>query len=159
MVAGLPIELVGNERERDVIGAVKPAHRFEDSASEPSVTRRIGGERRSKIRPGEIAGGRAQRLKAAIANRVRIAVPPMGGPRAPIRFSNASNRAPEVVMIFGFPNRHRSVPHRDVYQGQQTRKLNGGETSLVGNLDRELIVESRRRAQAWRGIVGPESPD
>src|SRR5947208_7576939 len=104
MIAGLYIELVRHERESDVIGTVKPAHRFEDSASEPIVTRRIGGERPSKIRPGEIAGGRSQRHKAAIANRVRIAVPPMGGPRAPIRFSNAGNRAPEVVMIFGFPN-------------------------------------------------------
>src|SRR5437763_2472253 len=159
MIAGLSIELVGHERESDVIGTVKPAHRFEDSASEPSVTRRIGRERRSKILPGEIAGGRAQRRKAAIANRVRIALPPMRGSRARIRFPNAGNRAPEVVMIFGFPNRHGSVPHRDVYQGQQARKLYGGETSLVGNLNRELIVESRRRAQAWRGIVSPESPD
>src|SRR5437588_9797388 len=118
MAAGLPLELGQPEGESDVIGTVKPAYRFEDSASEPSMTRRIGGERRSKIRPGEIAGGRTQRHKAAIANRVRIAVPPMGGPRAPIRFPNAGNRAPEVIMIFGFPNRYGSVPHRDVYQGQ-----------------------------------------
>ena len=50
VVAGLPIELVGNEREGDVIGAIKAAHHLEERPSEPGMTGRIGGERRSKIR-------------------------------------------------------------------------------------------------------------
>ena len=59
VVAGLSIELVGNKRELDVIGAVKPAHRLEERSSEPSMTGWISGERRSKVRPVEIAGRRA----------------------------------------------------------------------------------------------------
>src|SRR5437667_6405100 len=59
VVAGLSVEFVGNERKRDIIGAVKPAHNFEERPSESSMTRRISGERRRKIRASEIAGGRA----------------------------------------------------------------------------------------------------
>ena len=59
MVAGLTVEFVGNERERDVIGAVKSAHHLEDPASKTGVTRRISGERRCEVGTGEIAGGRA----------------------------------------------------------------------------------------------------
>src|SRR5947208_97062 len=57
VIAGLSIELVGDERERDIIGAVKPAHRFEQRASDPGMTGRITGEWRSEIRASEIAGG------------------------------------------------------------------------------------------------------
>src|SRR5206468_6640489 len=49
--------------------------------------------------------------------------------------------------------------HSDVYQGQQTRELNGAESSLVSNLYRDLIVEPRGRAEAWGAIVSPESAD
>src|SRR6266853_859625 len=57
--SALAVQLVGNKRERDVIGAVKPAHRLEERPSEPSMTGWISGERRSKVRPVEIAGRRA----------------------------------------------------------------------------------------------------
>ena len=50
VVAGLPVELVGNERERDVIGAIEAAHHFEERPSESGMTGRIRGERRRKIR-------------------------------------------------------------------------------------------------------------
>ena len=62
-------------------------------------------------------------------------------------------------MVFRFPNGHAGIGHGDVYQGQQARELNGAQSSLVGNLHRDLIVEPRRRAQAWRAIVRPESAD
>src|SRR6266481_2591156 len=59
VVASLPVELVGNERERDVIGAVEAAHDLEECPSKSGMTRRVCGERRSKVRPVEIAGRRA----------------------------------------------------------------------------------------------------
>ena len=59
VVLGLPVELVGNERERDVIGAVKPPHDLEERASKSGVTRGISRKRRREVRAGEIAGGRA----------------------------------------------------------------------------------------------------
>jgi hypothetical protein len=34
----LPIELVGNERERNVIGAKKPTYHLEERAAEPGMT-------------------------------------------------------------------------------------------------------------------------
>ena len=48
---------------------------------------------------------------------------------------------------------------RDVYQGQQARELNGAQSSLISNLYRDLVVEPRRRAQAWCAIIGPENAD
>ena len=55
MIAGLSIELVRNECEWDIIGAVKPTNRFKERTSNTSMTRGICRERRSKIRASEIA--------------------------------------------------------------------------------------------------------
>ena len=83
----------------------------------------------------------------------------MCGPRAPIGFTNAGDWAPEIIMVFRFPNGRSGVRHGNVYQGQQARELNAVQSSLVGNLYRNLIIEPWRRAQAWRAIIRPESAD
>ena len=62
-------------------------------------------------------------------------------------------------MVFRFPNRHSGIGHGDVYQGQQARELNGAQSSLISNLHRDLVVEPRRCAEAWRAIIGPENAD
>ena len=59
VVLGLPVELIGNKRERDVIGAVEAAHDLEECPSKSGMTRRVCGERRRKVRASEIAGRRA----------------------------------------------------------------------------------------------------
>src|SRR5437899_12255532 len=59
MIAGLPVELIGNERERGVIGAVKPAHDLEERPGQSSQTRWIRGKRRREVGAGKIAGRRA----------------------------------------------------------------------------------------------------
>src|SRR5207244_9527733 len=92
-------------------------------------------------------------------NGVGIAVTEAGGPSTGIRFANTGNWTPEIVVVFRFPNGHSGIGHGDVCQGEQARKLNGAHSSLVGNLHRDLIVQSRRRAQAWGTIVSPENAD
>ena len=62
-------------------------------------------------------------------------------------------------MVFRFPNRHSGIGHGDVYQCQQARELNGAQSSLISNLHRDLVVEPRRCAEAWRAIIGPENAD
>ena len=59
IVEGLAIEFIGNERERDAIGAVKPAHDLEECSAESGMTRRIGRKWRCKIGGSDVAGGRA----------------------------------------------------------------------------------------------------
>src|SRR5260370_16156073 len=59
IIASLPIEFVGNEGERDVIGAVETAHDLEECPSKSGMTRRVCGERRRKVPASEVAGRRA----------------------------------------------------------------------------------------------------
>src|SRR5207244_7921812 len=92
-------------------------------------------------------------------NGVGIAVTEAGGPSTGIRFANTGNWTPEIVVVFRFPNGHSGFGHGDVCQGEQARELNGAQSPLVGNLHRNLVVESRRRAQAWGAIISPESAD
>ena len=106
------------------------------------------------------------RLLAGAPNGLKLVSPTVSGLPSPsqvgpsrIRFANAGNRTPEIVVVFRFPNGHSGIGHADVYQGEQARELNGAQSSLIGNLHRDLIVEPRRRAQAWGAIIGPESAD
>ena len=62
-------------------------------------------------------------------------------------------------MVFRFPDGHSSIGHGDICQRQQARELNRAQSPLVGDLHRDLVVESRRRAQARRAIISPESAD
>ena len=107
------------------------------------------------------------RLLAGAPNGIKLVSPIVSGlpsprPVGPVPGSDSrmpSNRTPEIVMVFRFPNGHCGIGHGDVYQGEQARELNGAQSSLVSNLHRDLIVEPRRCAQAWRAIIGPENAD
>src|ERR1700730_12858718 len=59
VVFGHAVEFVGDKGERDVVRAEKSAHCLEDRAAKSAMSGRIGRKRRSEIRAGEIAGGRA----------------------------------------------------------------------------------------------------
>src|SRR5260370_27195147 len=50
IIASLPIEFVGNEGKRDVIGAVETAHDLEECPSKSVMTLRVCRERRRKLR-------------------------------------------------------------------------------------------------------------
>ena len=112
-----------------------------------------------KFGPVRLLAGAPNGRKVNIANRVGIAIAKPGGTSARIRFANTKNRTPEIIVVFRFPNRHCGIGHGDVYQCQQARELNGAQSPLVGNLHRDLIVESRRRAETWGAIIRPESAD
>ena len=62
-------------------------------------------------------------------------------------------------MIFRFPDTHGSVGHGHIDQRKQPRQLDGSEFCLVGNVNGNLIIESRRRTQAGRSIVCPKGAD
>src|SRR5262249_5945828 len=99
VIASLSIELVGDERERDIIGAIESPHDFEDRASESGVAGRIRWERWREVRAIEIARRRTQRATVSIANRTWVAVArPMV--RSWIRSANTGDRSPEVVIVF-----------------------------------------------------------
>src|SRR4030095_466981 len=74
IVEGRAIEFIGNERERDAIGAVKPAHDLEECSAESGMTRRISREWGGKGLASEIAGRRAHGRKLRIAHCVGIAI-------------------------------------------------------------------------------------
>src|ERR1700758_3691290 len=94
-----------------------------------------------------------------MAMRIRLAIAQARRPWAGIRFATGEKRAPEIIIIFRFPNSHAGIGHGDVYQREQPRKLNGAQSSLVGNVHGDLIVQLGRGTQAWRTIIRPESPD
>jgi hypothetical protein len=60
IVFGHPVELIGYEGKTNAIGSIEVPQRLEQRASETSMTRRVCRERRSEIRPGEIACRRAE---------------------------------------------------------------------------------------------------
>ncbi len=51
------------------------------------------------------------------------------------------------------------VRHGDVHEREKTRQLHDIEKFLVGNLNSDLIVKSRRSAKARRSVVSPEDAD
>ena len=59
----LAVELVGRERERDVVGPEDMAQHLEERAAERRVARGVGRERRREVRSLEVAGRRAERVE------------------------------------------------------------------------------------------------
>src|SRR5215472_2205144 len=94
-----------------------------------------------------------------VANCRRIVITLAGRSGARIRFADRSYRAPEIVMIFGFPNAHCGIGHCDVHQREQPRELERTKMRLVGNVDSNLIVEPRRCTETWGSVVRPERAD
>src|SRR5207249_11801595 len=105
----------------------------------------------------EIAAGRAHGTESYIASCRCVAVAEAGWPGAEIGFTNATDRSPEIVIILTFPNRHAGIGHGGVGEGEKSRKIDSAEMHLIGDVDDDLIVEARRRAQARRSIVSPEN--
>src|SRR5688572_480911 len=156
VVAGRAVELVRDERERDVIGAVEPPQDLEQRTAEACVPGRIRRERRREVRPADVAARRAERPEVGVAERIGIAVAGPGRSGARIRFAEAADRPPQIVEELRFPDRNTGIGLRDVYQGQEPRQADSVRTLLLGNHHRDLIVETRRRAQARHAVVGPE---
>src|SRR6202040_2520084 len=98
------VEFVGDKREGNVVPEVEAAQNLEQRAAESSVTRRISGERRREVWPGQIAGWRAQRYEAWISDRCRIAIPWQRLRRVGIGLANAGNRPPVLVEVFRLPD-------------------------------------------------------
>src|SRR5581483_1292763 len=137
------VQLIRNESEDDVVGAIEAPQNLEKRAAETGMSRRIRGKRWREVRSIEITGRRAERCKVRIAHRVRIAVPDAG-------------RAGSLV---GFADAGARVGERDVHQRHQPRELHSRRTHLLSDLHRDLVVEPRRRAQARCSIVGPVESD
>ena len=57
------VPLIRDEGERMLVGAIKASQNFKERPAEGGMTRRIGGERRCKVGPTEVAGLAAQRAK------------------------------------------------------------------------------------------------
>src|SRR5205814_8117338 len=62
------IELVRDDRKRDVISSVESAKNLEDGATKSGMARRISRKRRSEIWALQIAGRRAEGMKGWVAD-------------------------------------------------------------------------------------------
>src|SRR5581483_5391377 len=153
------VQLIRNESEDDVVGAIEAPQNLEKRAAETGMSRRIRGKRWREVRSIEITGRRAERCKVRIAHRVRIAVPDAGRAGSLVGFADAGDRAPKIVIVLRFPDRGARVGERDVHQRHQPRELHSRRTHLLSDLHRDLVVEPRRRAQARCSIVGPVESD
>src|SRR5712692_4783396 len=120
---------------------------------------RICRERRREVRPGEIAGRGAERCEGRIAASRGIAIASAGRTGSLVGLADASDRAPELVVVLRLPDGDTGVGHGHVHQRQEPRELDDIRAHLVGDLRCDLVVEPRRRAQAWRPIIGPVSAD
>ena len=156
VVFGNAVEFVGDKGERDVIRGEKSAHRLEDGAAKTAVTRWITWKRWSEVRTSEIASGRADWRECRVARRVRVAIAEHSWAGSGIGFANASDRSPEIVKVFRIPNRNTGVGHRGINEREQACQLDRIEIHLVSDVDRDLIIETRRRAKTRGSIVGPE---
>src|SRR5579885_2723391 len=123
IVAGDSVQFVGNESERDLVGAVKPPQGLEQRPGKTRMPGGVGRKRRSKVRPVKIAGRRAHRLEAGVARRVGIAVTQTGRPGTGVGLADAGDRAPELVVEFRLPHGDSAVSQRHVDQRQQPRQF------------------------------------
>ena len=112
-----------------------------------------------KFGPSQVAGRRTERREGWIAHRVRIAVTRAGRTGARIRFTYTGDRPPEIIMEFRFPRAHPRIGHRDIHQREESGELKRLELRLIGDLNGDLVIKTRRRAKAWRSVVGPEDAD
>lgn len=119
---------------------------------------RIGRERRSEVWPGEVAGRRPQRREGRIAQRRRVVVTITAWTRTGVGFADASDRAPEVVVILRLPDGNAGIGHGHVHECQQPRQLDDVRALLGGDLHGNLVVQARWGTQARGAVIGPEDP-
>src|SRR3954469_17626420 len=138
-----PVEFVRGKSERDIICVVETAEDLEKRATEAAVTRRVGREGWGEIRAGQVTGWRTERIKARIAQGGGVAVAETRWAGAGIRFTNAGNRAPILVMEFRLPDGDAGIGEGNVNQRKQAGELErtGGGSLLCRDLHRELIVK------------------
>ena len=150
------VELVRHEGKCDVVSSVKPAQNLEDGSAETGVAGRIGREWRGKVRSREVAGRGAEWRPGWVPDSRWIAIAGASRPGARVRLPDAGDRTPHSVVIFRLPDGDSGVGHGHVHQGQQPRQLDAIGSHLVGEVHRDLIIQSRWRAQARRTVVRPE---
>src|SRR5256714_11851188 len=97
------VEFVGDKGEGNVVAEVEAAQNLEQRAAESSVTRRIGGERRREVWPGQIASRSAQRPEAWISDRRGVAIPPQRQRPGRLRLPHGRYRAAGLVEIPSLP--------------------------------------------------------
>src|SRR5207248_1747074 len=153
------IEFIRDKGESNVIGSVEATDRFEERASDSSMSRRISREGRGKIRPHQIARWGSQGNKGRIANDGIVPVTRASWPRSGIGFANRSNRPPKIVVVFGFPDAHGGVRHCDIDQCEQAGEFERSEFRLVCDLNGDLIVQSWGGTQTRSPIIRPKSAD
>src|SRR5207302_2839070 len=89
------VEFVRHEGEGDVVGPVEVAQDLEERGPESGMPGGIGREGRREVRPGEIAGRRAEWREGRIPERRQIAI--AGAGRAGL--ADTGDRAPELVVV------------------------------------------------------------
>src|SRR4029077_8224246 len=134
---------------------------LEECASKTSMPGRVRRERWGKVRAIKIAGGSAERRKIWIARGGGIAVTKLRWSGSGIGFADASHRPPILIKVFRLPNLDAGVGHGYVHQSQQPRQFSGVRACahLIGDMHGDLVVQTRRRAEARCSIVGPEDAD
>src|SRR2546422_8908250 len=110
------VKLVRHEGEGDVIDPVKVAQGLEDGAPEPGMAGRISGERRREVRPGEVAGWRAEWCEGQIPHSRGIAIPETRRASPLVSLADTGHRAPELVEVLRLPDCDARVGHRHVHQ-------------------------------------------
>src|SRR5439155_2427930 len=98
------VQLVRYEGEGDVVSPIKPAQGLENGPPEAGVARGVGRERRRKVRPLEVAGRCAQRRPRRVSDRVGIAITGASRAGAEVGLADASDRTPDVVVVFRLPD-------------------------------------------------------
>src|SRR5207249_3208049 len=156
VVFGNAIEFIRDECESDGVGPEKSAESLEQRATKAGVTGGISGKWWRKVWRVQIASWGTQRCESSIAYRCRITITSVSRASSWIRFTNAGDRAPKIIKVLRFPNRHTGVGHRRINQRQQTRKIESAQLPLISDPHRDLIVKSRRRTETGRSIVSPE---
>ncbi len=79
IVLGNTVELIGDEGEGDVVGAIEAPQRLEHGPAETGMARGIRRKGRGEVRPVQVAGRGAQRGESRVALGRRVAVALAGG--------------------------------------------------------------------------------
>src|SRR5438552_14910459 len=115
------VEHVRHKGKGDVVGPVEVAQDLEERTPEPGVPGRVARKGRSEVRTVEVAGGSAERREGRLTNCSRVAIAGPGRTRSRVRFPDASDGPPELVIVFGVPDRYPGVSQGDVDQREEPR--------------------------------------
>lgn len=119
------------------------------------MSRRIGGEGRSKVGPCKVACWRSEGCEVGIPDGGGIAVAEAGGAGSRVRFTDAGDGAPKLVLVLLIPAGNACIGQCHINEGQEARKLHDIGLHLLGNLHRDLVVHPRRRSETGGSVIGP----